>query len=185
MLSAFPLPRRKECETVGRKNRRIKIEYRNRLGFDPRQYIGHRNTYRNYDGVRQCQDEEHHPYRIPYRGEVWFAELGYHHGTSIQDGCRPVLIISNDKGNHSASTIVVLPMTSRLKKYGLPSHVELRQENLVNADPNRPLENSMVLVEQITTISKLALRNYVGKVEAAEKLAEIDNAVRLQLGMLE
>lgn len=77
----------------------------------------------------------------------------------------------------------MVPMTTRLKKCGLPSHVELRQEDLVKVDPNRPLEESILLAEQITTIGKSALRNYLGKVEAPEKLAEINQAVRAQLGM--
>ncbi len=95
-----------------------------------------------------------------------------------------MLIISNDKGNHYARTIVVLPMTSRMKKSNLPSHVELRQEDLSQANPNQPLDESMLLAEQITTISKSALRNYVGRVGTEEKLKEIDNAVKVQLGLI-
>lgn len=165
---------------MGRKNRRAKYEYRDRLGFNPRKYI-QKQKLQSED--RSRHEEEHRPYRTPYRGEVWFAELGNHPGTSVQDGCRPVLIISNDKGNHHASTIVVLPMTSRMKKYGLPSHVELYQSDLTNIDPGRPLEPSMILAEQVTTIAKSALRSYIGKVTGAEKLAEINNAVRAQLGI--
>jgi mRNA interferase MazF len=191
---------------VGRKNRRNKREYRDRLGFNPRKYIqksvqlgqpGHSGQHGQYGQTMQsAQPTEQRPlrrpaqpqdagrpYRTPYRGEVWFAELGSHPGTSVQDGCRPVLIISNDKGNHHASTVVVLPMTSHLKKFDLPSHVELRQEHLTRIDPNRPLEPSMVLAEQITTISKSALRSYLGIVEKGDKLTEIDNAVRTQLGI--
>ena len=165
---------------MGRKNRRAKYEYRDRLGFNPRKYI-QKKKLQSED--RSLREEEHRPYRTPYRGEVWFAELGNHPGTSVQDGCRPVLIISNDKGNHHASTIVVLPMTSRMKKYGLPSHVELYQSDLTNIDPGRPLEPSMILAEQVTTIAKSALRSYIGKVTGAGKLTEINNAVRAQLGI--
>ena len=166
---------------MGRKNRRAKYEYRDRLGFNPKKYIKQLQKYQPED--RNLHEEEHRPYRTPYRGEVWFAELGNHPGTSVQDGCRPVLIISNDKGNHHASTIVVLPMTSRMKKYGLPSHVELYQDDLSNVDPGRPLEPSMILAEQVTTIAKSALRSYIGKVTGPEKLAEINNALRAQLGI--
>ena len=189
MLPAFLMPddavlKGKERENVGRKNRRSKIEYRDRLGFNPRKYIqSNKPNPQKSQMKREALEQTHRPYRIPYRGEVWFAELGFHPGTSVQDGCRPVLVISNDKGNHHANTIVVLPMTSHLKKCGLPSHVELLQKDLTKADLNRPLEPSMILAEQITTIAKSALRNYVGKVEAADKLAEIDDAVRTQLGI--
>lgn len=192
---------------MGRKNRRAKYEYRQHLGFDPRKYIqrniqverpqqesqkfqafGRTDSADSTDSTYSMrnaytEEAESHPYRTPYRGEIWFANLGYHPGTSVQDGCRPVLIISNDKGNHFASTIVVLPMTIRMKKCSLPSHVELRQEDLSKANLNRPFEESLLLAEQITTIGKSALRSYIGKVEAPEKLAEIEHAVKAQLGM--
>ena len=170
---------------MGRKNRRVKYEYRKGLGFNPAKYIRSKRAASSlpYRYPSSKQNGEERPYRIPYRGEVWFAELGTHPGTSVQDGCRPVLVISNDQGNHHASTVVVLPMTTVLKKASLPSHVELFQENLTACDPGRPLEPSMILAEQVTTIAKSSLRSYVGKVLPGEKLEEIDNAVRAQLGV--
>ena len=107
--------------------------------------------------------------QTPHRMEVWFAELGYHGNTSVQDGCRPVIIVSNDDGNHHADTICVLPMTSKLKKAYLPSHVEIGQDDLQRRNAGRAFEPSMVLAEQITTISKTSLRSYLGIVEAGEK----------------
>ena len=121
--------------------------------------------------------------RSPHRGEVWFVELGHHGNTSVQGGCRPVLIISNDEGNHHADTICVLPMTTRLKKGYLPSHVEISQENLAHRDYGRHLEPSMILAEQITTISKSALRSYLGIIGDRKKLEEINRAVREQLNV--
>ena len=49
--------------------------------------------------------------------------------------------------------------------------------------PNRPFEDSMILAEQITTIAKSSLREYVGKIENAEKLNEISDAVKAQLAI--
>ena len=157
---------------MGRKNRRNKAEYDNRLGFNPRQYISP-----GYFPERRYE----RPYRTPHRGEVWFAELGYHRDSSVQDGCRPVIIVSNDDGNHHSETVCVLPMTSRLKKGYLPSHVEIGQGDLSRRDTGRAFETSMILAEQITTISKEALRSYLGIVEDGEKMREINNAVRAQL----
>lgn len=178
---------------MGRKNRRNKREYRDRLGFNPNKYISRGQSARedrNERWSRTCLDgspvyktEESHPYCTPYRGEVWFADLGIHPGTSVQEGRRPVLIVSNDKGNHHATTIVVLPMTSHMKKSNLPSHVELRQGDLKLVDPSRPLDESMILAEQITTIGKNALLNCIGKIEDADKLSEIGNAVKAQLAI--
>lgn len=47
------------------------------------------------------------------RGDVFFADLGHK--------CRPYIVVQNDIGNaHSPRTIVV-PITSKIKKY-LPTH---------------------------------------------------------------
>ena len=73
---------------MGRKNRRNKAEYDGRLGFNPNKYINHDNARgERYERSNQS----------PHRGEVWFAELGYHGDTSVQNGCRLVIIVSNDE----------------------------------------------------------------------------------------
>ena len=113
--------------------------------------------------------------------DIWFADLGCHPGTSIQAGCRPVLIVSNDIGNMYAGTLNVLPMTRHLKKPELPCHKELNPEAV--GDLKQELNASMILAEQITTISKLQLRNYVGRVADADLLVAIDQTIREQLGL--
>ena len=157
---------------MGRKNRRNRAEYDTRLGFNPKKYIN-RSYLPDERLTRPCQ--------TPHRGEVWFAELGYHGNTSVQDGCRPVIIVSNDDGNHHSETVCVLPMTSRLKKGYLPSHVEIGQDDLRRRNMGRIFEPSMILAEQITTISKSSLRSYLGIVEDDEKMMEINDAVKAQL----
>lgn len=192
-------------DTVSRKNRRNRKEYKKGLGFNPDKYIGREHgtacsinradcadhadridrASERCHTVNSASDNASAPRQLhnPSRGEVWFAQLGYHPGTSVQAGCRPVFVVSNDTGNQHATTIVVLPMTTSLKKSELPTHVELCQSNLTKADLNRPLADTMILAEQITTISKAALRNYIGKVEDLRKLNEIDNAVKVQLAI--
>ena len=44
---------------------------------------------------------------------------------------------------------------------------------------------AMILAEQVTTISKHQLRNYVGKIADADFLNRIDHALSAQLGMVE
>ena len=122
-----------------------------------------------------------HENRMPHRGDIWFADLGSHPGTSIQAGCRPIFIVSNDIGNIHAETLNVLPMTRHLKKLGLPCHVELNPG--IVEDTRQEMESSMILAEQVTTISKLQLRNYVGRVEDTELLAAIEQAICEQLGL--
>jgi len=113
---------------------------------------------------------------LPCRGEVWFADLGKHPGTSVQEGCRPVFIISNDTANGHSSTVTVVPMTSKKKKAYLPTHV------LVGADDCPFLGPSMALAEQITTIGKSALCKRVGRIDGS-KIREIEAAVLAQLSI--
>ena len=170
---------------MGRKNRRGEIEYRQRLGFNPEKYTLKKDILRN-----QQRRTYVHPvpksapaYRIPYRGEIWVASLGSHPNTSVQEGYRPVLIVSNDKGNHTSNTVVVLPLTSQIKRSELPSHVEIHREDLAHFGPEEPIPVSMVLAEQVTTISKSVLGIRIAKIRDAEKLREIDIALMKELGI--
>lgn len=122
---------------------------------------------------------EHNPKRM----EIWFASLGKHPATCVQEGTRPVLVISNDISNEHANTVTVLPMTSSLKKPWLPSHVYLDQDEMEkDSRYNDYFYPSTVLVEQITTVDKKAFRSRVGWVNDPDKMKEVDAAVEAQLG---
>jgi len=159
---------------MARKNRRMKNEYRKGLGFDPRKYITPQHTSSPY----QFKVDS----RIPQRGEVWFADLGRHPDSSVQGGCRPVIILSNNIGNAHADTVNIVPMTRHLKKPELPCHTGISPENIT--DKRQLLETSMILAEQITTISKYALRNYVGTIMNSSVMSAIDTAILSQLGII-
>ena len=117
----------------------------------------------------------------PSRGDIWFADLGDHTGTSVQGGCRPVLVISNDTANIHAETVNVLPMTRHLKKPNLPCHTLMGSAFVV--DTRQRMDDSMILAEQITTIGKSQLRNYAGHVEDSDLLARINHTISAQLGL--
>lgn len=165
---------------MGRKNKRKRSEYRDRLGLNPRKYVRY-----SADHDRKADRAVNTPVntgtKMPKRGDIWFADLGFHSGTSVQDGCRPVLIISNDIGNRFSDTINVLPMTRHLKRQDLPCHTQIDPESI--GDMRQPLETSMVLVEQVTTISKSVLKHYAGHVsdKAMEEL--IDQTLKRQFGL--
>ena len=118
----------------------------------------------------------------PRRYEVWFADLGDHHGTSVQSGNRPVLIISNDVGNLFSNTVTVIPLTTKFKKLEMPTHVVLCQEDCCMLRPEA-MQDSLLLAEQITTIGKSALSNTLCRVFSREKQSEIECAVSAQLGL--
>ena len=109
------------------------------------------------------------------RGDIYLVDLGTNIG-SEQGGCRPVLLIQNDVGNHYAPTLIVAPVSSRYwKKSKQPTHSLIEGiENL-----NSP---SVVLAEQILTIDKMRVMKYLGKVPE-EQMQGINKAVRVSLGL--
>ena len=120
--------------------------------------------------------------KIPKQYEIWFAELGDHAGTSVQSGTRPVLVISNDVANHNSPVITVIPLSSKLKKLELPVHIVLTEDDCEMLRDEH-LEDSILLVEQITTIDKLVLFNRFCCVVSVQKKHEIEAAVTKQFAM--
>ena len=168
---------------MGRKNRRKKCAYKRRFGFNTKRYIGSAAQIHDMHNAAPITLDTavNSVQRTPHRGDIWFAELGDHTGTSVQGGCRPVLVISNDTANIHAETVNVVPLTRHLKKPGLPCHMMLDSDDVI--DSKQSLDDSMLLAEQITTIGKPQLRSYVGRVENKEVLAQIRHTVITQLAL--
>lgn len=60
------------------------------------------------------------------RGDIFYAYLGQTVG-SEECGYRPVLVVQNDIGNKYSPTVIVLPLSSRKKKY-LPVHIGCNED---------------------------------------------------------
>lgn len=88
------------------------------------------------------------------RGSIFYYDLGATDG-SVQSGTRPVMIVQNDKGNFYSPTLIVVPITSVPKKIYMPTHVFIGTQFGLT-------EDSMLLAEQLTIISKDSLREFVG-----------------------
>ena len=107
---------------MGRKNKRKKSSYSRKMKINPKRLImKQQNTYdvahsRSEGDSSNRKADKENPGRTPQRGDVWFVELGCHPGTSVQDGCRPAFIMSNDTANLYSGIVTVVPMTSKLKK---------------------------------------------------------------------
>lgn len=109
------------------------------------------------------------------RGDIYYADLSPVVG-SEQGGVRPVLVVQNDIGNRYSPTVIVAPVTTRLEKARLPTHVELRaQEHGLEQD-------AVVLLEQVRTIDKRRLREKVAHLEG-EIMRRVDEALRISLGL--
>lgn len=100
-------------------------------------------------------------------------------GESIQTGYRPAFILSNDKNNTYSTTLNIIPITSKTTKKRLPIHVYLQKYK--NYGLNAP---SIMLIEQITTISIYHLDKYIGKVSDCETLNDINKAMLIQFPLL-
>ena len=88
------------------------------------------------------------------RNEIYYADLNPVIG-SEQGGVRPVLVIQNDMGNKYSPTTIVAAITSRQNKTKLPTHIEIGEKVFE--------KDSVVLLEQIRTVDKSRLKEYVGK----------------------
>ncbi len=109
------------------------------------------------------------------RGEILYADLGPTVGSEINKR-RPVLIVSNDANNRAASTVTVLPITSNLTRV-YPFEVALSR-----ADTGLP-KDSKAQAQQIRTIAKERITGTpLGRL-AADKLREVDAAIRLHLAL--
>ena len=108
------------------------------------------------------------------RGDIYYAKLNPVQG-SEQGGLRPVLVIQNDKGNKHCPTVIIAPITSKGKKYYLPTHVILPDRLEL---PRR----SMVMLEQIRVLDKSRLTDYVGRINDFT-MDEVDRALKISVGL--
>ena len=111
------------------------------------------------------------------KGDIYYADLTPVVG-SEQGGVRPVLIIQNDVGNRFSPTVIVAAITSRQGKRILPTHIRLED------DLQGLHNNSMVLLEQIRTIDRTRLREYIGRLNVST-MHEIDHAIAVSFGLNE
>lgn len=109
------------------------------------------------------------------RGDIYYAELNPVIG-SEQGGTRPVLIISNDIGNKHSPTVIIAPITSRIHtKAKLPTHTLIKDFDGLD-------KNSIILFEQIRTIDKQRLREYLGTLDR-RFIHCADKALAISIGL--
>ena len=92
------------------------------------------------------------------RGMIVMVDLPLGNG-SVQGGTRPAVVISNDKGNKFSPVLIVVPLTSRVKKY-MPTHYTIEPSMI-----NGLSKTSIALAEQIITVGKDMVRNVIGSLE--------------------
>jgi mRNA interferase MazF len=114
----------------------------------------------------------------PCRGEIWLVDLGSGRGHE-QLGQRPVLVVSDDAFNTGlAGLVIAVPLTSKVaKSKNIPAHIRLDP-------PEGGLKSpSAILCDQIRAISKDRFGKAPWGIVSALTLAEVENALRLLLGL--
>lgn len=108
------------------------------------------------------------------QGEIYICSLGDNNVGHEQTGDRPCIIIQNNILNITSGLVIVVPLTSRKKKY-LPTHYILTKEkyDFLTFDYN------VVLCEQMRCLSKKRIGKRIGQLtqEDLEKLLKIKENV--------
>jgi mRNA interferase MazF len=114
----------------------------------------------------------------PSRGEIWLADLGTGRGHE-QSGRRPVLIVSDDAFNAGlAGLVMTVPLTSKVaKSKNIPAHFR------VDPPEGGLKTSSVILCDQLRTISKDRLGKAPWGLVSAATLAEVEKALRVLQGL--
>ena len=113
---------------------------------------------------------------IVKKGDIFYADLGGN-SFSEQSGIRPILIVSNDMGNKYSPTVIIAPLTSKIKRTDLPVHIKLTKDN------ENGLElNSVALLEQIRVLDKKRLYFKIGSI-CKQDLEKVNECLKISLGL--
>lgn len=107
------------------------------------------------------------------KGDIYYANLSGTVG-SEQSGTRPVLIVQNDIGNKYSTTVIIVPLTKKIRrKINQPTHYWIRLFGKIKFD-------SIILAEQIRVIDKRRLREQIGFLDY-KTMQEIDKKIKIAL----
>ena len=98
------------------------------------------------------------------RGDIYYADLSPVVG-SEQGGIRPVLVLQNNKGNRFSTTVIIAPISSKLTKNPIPTHVIIR-----------------CLLEQIRTIDKVRFQEKLGSLNDYF-MKKVNDAIKTSLDL--
>ena len=107
------------------------------------------------------------------RGDVYYADLSPVIG-SEQGGVRPVVVVQNDKGNRYSKTIIIAPISKKMSKPPIPTHVIFSDDSLSYV--------SMILCEQLRTIDKKRLGQWICTLDD-KTIEKINKAIRVSLSL--
>ena len=94
---------------------------------------------------------------------------------SEQGGIRPVVIIQNNTGNRFSTATIVAPITTKLGKAYLSTHLVISKRTGI-------YKKSMILLEQIRIIDKSRLLEKLSILEDQE-IDLMDRSLRISIGL--
>lgn len=109
------------------------------------------------------------------RGSILMVDLPLSNG-SVQGGVRPVVVVSNNKGNKFSPVLVVVPLTSKTKKV-MPTHYTVSPSS-----KNGLSARSTALCEQILTVGKDTIKGFIGTLEAMD-MGQINTKIKTSLAL--
>lgn len=112
------------------------------------------------------------------KGQIYYADISGVKG-SEQGGLRPVVIVQNDVGNAHSPTTIICPITSRMGKAKIPTHLYL--SNYMFTEGGLSV-HGIVLAEQVRVIDKSRLSTYMGSLKP-ERIEDLNRVLKVSLGL--
>ena len=106
------------------------------------------------------------------RGDIVFLYESKYLGQigNYQGGVRPLLVVSNDKGNHFSNVCIVCPLTAKHKRLDLPTHIKIGHHN------------SITVCEQLFTINQDDIFQIVNHISDSD-MERVNEALKISLDL--
>lgn len=132
--------------------------------FDPTAGEALKNIMQNSERMQKRMES------ITKRGEIYYIEKNASE-TDVPEKGKPVLIVSNDRNNATSDYVEIIYLTSQTR-FDQPTHVKVYSSG----------RESTALCEQIFTVNKRRLGDYIGECTEAE-MQRVEMALLISLGI--